>query len=247
MNQEELTKFNNNEFDNNDRYDKKSFQKKQIVNYLRELIFNNGLNETDDTFDRDVRLFEKHFNKENFVETTSKKNNQIKTVFKLKDSNNLTIEFEKLTYKGMFYNYSIKLYSSIIPNNTLDIIEEINVSKNKNNLDMCTKIIEQYLNEISYTASIEDYGELKVNLDKNKYLRFYGKYNSSRQGYKYTHHMYLATKNEKNLFVEQEITKEQAINLYSNDFNFADRLSSFIDDIYSFDLNKNIDIKNFDK
>lgn len=242
MNQEELAKFNNNEFDNNDRYDKKSFQKKQIVNYLRELIFNNGLNETDDTFDRDVRLFEKHFNKENFVETTSKKNNQIKTVFKLKDSNNLTIEFEKLTYKGMFYNYSIKLYSSIIPNNTLDIIEEINVSKNKNNLDMCTKIIEQYLNEISYTASIEDYGELKVNLDKNKYLRFYGKYNSSRQGYKYTHHIYLATKNEKNLFVEQEITKEQAINLYSNDFNFADRLSSFIDDIYSFDLNKNIDM-----
>lgn len=239
MNPEETQQYMNNIQDV--QANSKEEKQQQIINYIKNLIVNKNLNETDDTFNRDISIFTKFFNENDYTVTTIEKNNQVRTIFKLKESNNFTIEFEKLLYKGMFYNYAIKLYSSIIPNNTLDIIEEINVTKNLKDLDMCTKIIEQYINEVNYTASLEDFGEIKFDLNRNEYLRFYGKYTSSKQGYKYEPHIYIATKTNDGIR-EQEINKEQAIELYSTHFRFADRIYNFIENIYNFDLNKNIDM-----
>ena len=203
--------------------------REKLFQYINILIKENHLKETDDTIERDVKLFKEIFS-ENMYQSYEVINKSInEQSFNLKLTNGMKIKFRRLLSEvGKCLDYSITISSPLVNEQPINLMTEIQIARHKHDLNFCKNLIDEYVDNIVYShdSLVDDIKE-ELHLNKREKLIFENQViNSDDDLAKYDCQITYKHDTE-----YQVVSKEQAANIISKRYSFSDKIKATVERI----------------
>ena len=206
-----------------------------LLKYLTTLFNEYHIWETDDTFERDTELFKQIF-PENAYRTDEENTNEYKRIsFNLKEMGGMKIKFERIRIQDRFFNYSIIFSSPLIEEQSISLLSELEIGRNKNSREYCENLINDRINELYYYSMQFDSRKIEFSLNDRDKLIFRRNYSVDDKSLNIVSPYEIIYDDSEKQTV---ISKEEAIELIQTRYKLTLKIKDFIKKVADMNLAK---------